>query len=90
MTSSAPSPSTPSPGSEKTWKPWVFFTNILSRNQHSGVNVAEQHLSYMGCPKKSMLLIRIRLFLGLLDPDPDPWVRGKAPDPDPSIIKQKL
>jgi hypothetical protein len=30
---------------------------------------------------------RIRMFLGLLDPDP--LVRGTDPDPDPSIIKQK-
>jgi hypothetical protein len=30
---------------------------------------------------------RIRMFLGILDPDPDPLVRGT--DPDPSIIKQK-
>ncbi len=29
----------------------------------------------------------IRMFLGLLDPDPDPLVGGT--DPDPSIIKQK-
>jgi hypothetical protein len=29
------------------------------------------------------------MFLGLLDPDPDPLVRGMDPDPDPSIIKQK-
>jgi hypothetical protein len=31
------------------------------------------------------------VFLGLLDPDPDPLVRGMDPDPtlDPSIIKQK-
>jgi hypothetical protein len=30
-------------------------------------------------------------FLGLLDPDPDPSVRGMDPDPDldPSITKQK-
>jgi hypothetical protein len=26
---------------------------------------------------------------GLLDPDPDPLVRGMDPDPDLSIIKQK-
>jgi hypothetical protein len=31
--------------------------------------------------------IRIRMFLGLRDPDP--LVRGMDPDPDPSIIKQK-
>jgi hypothetical protein len=30
---------------------------------------------------------RIRMFLDLLDPDPDTLVRGA--DPDPSVIKQK-
>jgi hypothetical protein len=29
------------------------------------------------------------MFLGLLDPDPAPLVRGMDPDPDPSITKQK-
>jgi hypothetical protein len=29
---------------------------------------------------------RIHMFLGHLDPDPDPLVRGMDPDPDPSII----
>ncbi len=40
--------------------------------------------------KKPMLRIRIHrihMFLGLLDPDPDPSVRGM--NPDPSITKQK-
>ncbi len=32
-------------------------------------------------------MFRIRMFLGILDPDPDPLVRGT--DQDPSIIKQK-
>jgi hypothetical protein len=32
--------------------------------------------------------IRIHMFLGLLDSDPDPSVRGVDPDPDPSIVKQ--
>jgi hypothetical protein len=36
---------------------------------------------------------RIHMFLGLLDPDPDPLVRGMDPDPaldpDPLIIMQK-
>jgi hypothetical protein len=38
-----------------------------------------------------VLRIRIHMFLGLLDPDPDPSVRGMSPDPDldPSITKQK-
>ncbi len=30
-----------------------------------------------------------RTFLGLLDPDPDPLVRGMDPAPDPSSIKPK-
>ncbi len=38
-------------------------------------------------PFQPFLRIRIRMFLGLLDPDPDPLVR--CTDPDPSIIKQK-
>ncbi len=47
-------------------------------------------------PLLAVLRIRIRIriqirqipmFLGLLDPDPDPVVRGM--DPDPSITKQK-
>jgi hypothetical protein len=35
--------------------------------------------------------IRIHMFLGLLDPDPDSFVRGMDTDPvpDPSITKQK-
>ncbi len=35
----------------------------------------------------ALLRIRIHVFLGLLDLDPDPLVRGI--DPDPSIVKQK-
>jgi hypothetical protein len=38
-------------------------------------------------------VLRIRMFLGLLDLDLDPIVRAMDPDPapapDPSIIKQK-
>ncbi len=29
------------------------------------------------------------MFLGLLDPDPDPLVKDEDPEPDPSIVKQK-
>jgi hypothetical protein len=37
---------------------------------------------------KPMLEIRIRMFLGLQDKDPDPLVRlrGADPDPDPSLF----
>jgi hypothetical protein len=34
-------------------------------------------------------VLRIRMFLDLLDPDPGPLVRGKDPDPGPSVIQQK-
>jgi hypothetical protein len=34
------------------------------------------------------VVLRIRMFLGI--PDPDPLVRGTDPDPDPSRLKQKL
>jgi hypothetical protein len=37
----------------------------------------------------AVLRIRIRMFFGLLDPDPDTLVRGTDPDPVPSITKQK-
>jgi hypothetical protein len=36
-----------------------------------------------------VLRIRIHMFLDLLDPDPDPLVRGMDPDPEPIIIKPK-
>jgi hypothetical protein len=37
----------------------------------------------------AVLRIRIHMFLGLLDPDPNLLVRCMDPDPDPSITKQK-
>jgi hypothetical protein len=39
----------------------------------------------------AVLRIRIRMFLGLLDPDPDPLFRSMDLDPDldPPNIKQK-
>jgi hypothetical protein len=41
------------------------------------------------CPVLRIRVRRIHMFWGLLDPDPDPVVRGMDPDPDPSIVKQK-
>jgi hypothetical protein len=37
--------------------------------------------------RKSVLRIRIRMFLGLLDPDPDPLVKGM--DPITASVQQK-
>ncbi len=69
---------------------------------------AAQVISYLAVVSPPVLRIRIRIhrihvFLGLLDPDPDPLVTGSDPDPaldpdpdpaldpdpDPSIIMQK-
>ncbi len=38
---------------------------------------------------QAVFRIRIHMFLGLMDPNPEPLVRGIDPDPDPSIINQK-
>ncbi len=38
---------------------------------------------------KAVLRIQIRMFLGLLDPDPFARRTDPDPDPDPSIIKKK-
>jgi hypothetical protein len=58
-------------------------------------HINKEHGRYVGAvcsrPVRPLLLvserIRIWMFLGLLDPDPDPVVRRT--DPNPSIIKQK-
>jgi hypothetical protein len=51
-------------------------------------------LEYILIPVLRIRIRRIRMFLGLLDPGPDPLVRGTDPDPatdpDPSFIKKKL
>jgi hypothetical protein len=50
--------------------------------------LANQKVRIQFIPFKSVLRIRrVRIILGLLDPDPDPLAR--CMDPDPSIIKQK-
>jgi hypothetical protein len=54
-----------------------------------------EHLAACAAPTLTRPVLRIRIhrihtFLALLDPDPDPLVRGMDPDPDldPSITKQ--
>ncbi len=41
----------------------------------------------MGVKKADPTVLRIHMFLGLLDPDP--LFRGMEPDPDPSITKKQ-
>jgi hypothetical protein len=49
--------------------------------RYPGINLRD------GYSQLSVFRIRIYMFLGL--PDPDPLVRGMDPAPDPSIIKKK-
>jgi hypothetical protein len=68
-------------------------SEILMASQHGnkhGTLAIEPVSTRQGTWWKSMLRIRIRIhrihmFLGLLDPDPDPLVRGMDPDPDPVL-----
>ncbi len=55
------------------------------RNTSESV-IPDHNLKFLAFPAP-VLRIRIHVFLGLQDPDPDPLVRGM--DPDPSIIMQK-
>jgi hypothetical protein len=68
-----------------------YWSQIQIRKDYSGSFLAKSSgLDRIGLSLKPVLRIRIRSrkFLDLLDPDPDPLVRGM--DSDPSIIKQKL
>ncbi len=62
----------------------------LIRQCHATYRAITDHFGIDSQSVRPVLRIRIRrirMFLGLLDPDPDPLVR--CTDPDPSIIKQK-
>ncbi len=41
--------------------------------------------SFLYCAVLGIRIRRIRMFLGLPDPDPYPLVRGTDPDPDPLV-----
>jgi hypothetical protein len=59
-----------------------------SSDQEEAGRAGQSEGTYSFIPFKSVLRIRrVRIISGLLDPDPDPLVRGM--DTDPSIIKQK-
>jgi hypothetical protein len=52
---------------------------LLSAEQSRWTRPTPWFGSYVNSP--AVLRIRIRMVLGLLDPDPDPLVRGMDPDP---------
>jgi hypothetical protein len=64
----------------------LLSLRLLHRYYLSGYSGGFFYAPYFIQP---VLRIRIRMFLGLLDPDP--LVQGRLPDPapDPSIIKQR-
>ena len=73
----------------------------LLHQLHVPVTNYRRYLHHFFCNRDAFFsvlrirILRIRMFLGLLDPDPDPLVKGMDPgmdpalDPHPSIIKQK-
>ncbi len=61
---------------------------VLAVSCESKINVQNFILIWVGAFEPLLRIgIRIRMFLGVLDPDP--LVRGMDSDPDPSITKQK-
>jgi hypothetical protein len=65
---------------------------VLSAPRETLMRQKPVRCRYLGklSPVLRIRIRRIPMFLGLLDPDPDPLVRGLDPDPDGSIIKQKI
>ncbi len=75
------------------WLAGEVVVAVVARH-HPGVQVEEQeqwHRYFLQYIYLSAVLRtrihRIHMFLSLLDPDP--YVRGLDPDPDPSIMEQK-
>jgi hypothetical protein len=64
-------------------QPYIVWPPLLVKRCNGSCR-----LGYLEAVLRIRIRIRIRMFLGLLDPHPDPLVRGM--DPDPSIIKQKI
>jgi hypothetical protein len=72
---------------------WIFcFANLkVHKNENffgSDFEFCTISRSCVPLSRRIVLRIRIHMFLGLLDPDPDPLVRVMGPDP--SINKQNL
>jgi hypothetical protein len=61
------------------------FSTLLSFLNRTSISTSMAVASTKNKHREPVL--RIRMFLGLLDPDPDPLVRGGT-DPDPFIIRQ--
>jgi hypothetical protein len=66
---------------------WITVCITVQYNRHYGLKIPWKVASNIRTPVLRIRIHQIHLFLGLLDPDPDPLVRDM--DPDPSIIKQK-
>jgi hypothetical protein len=78
--------------SETVTKCKICFRQSAERSNPESIRVGELNpwvgmkLNLEAVLRIRIRIYRIRMFLDLLDPDPDPLVRGM--DPDPSITKQ--
>jgi hypothetical protein len=64
-------------------------SRVCTSEEKSGLRTHQHHIQRV--KKESQYLapvlgIWIRMFLGLLDPDPDPLIRGMDPAPDSSLF----
>ncbi len=93
-----PDPNFSHPGSRIREKEFKYFNpKKFSKLSEiwSGLFVPDPVFLPSRIPVLRIRIHRIHVFLGLLDPDPDPLVTGMDPDPDPaldpdpSIIMQK-
>ncbi len=62
----------------------------LSQGRLGGGRHAGQNGQYRYLLPVLRIQIRIHVFLGLLDPDPDPLVRSMDPDPEAKIVRKTL
>ena len=60
---------------------WIRWIRIRIRIRNTACNQRQLFQNFTANQQKPVLGIRIRMFLGL--PDPDPLVRGANPDPTP-------
>jgi hypothetical protein len=76
---------------EEDADPLHLCGEVLAAGQREAHVVSQEHPTLRPGTRKAwnaVLGIRIRMFLDLLDPDPDPLVRGTDPNPvpDPSLF----
>ena len=69
-------------------------SRVCTSEEKSGLHTPQHHIGMQRVKKERQYLapvlgIRIRLFLGLLDPDPDPLVTSMDPAPDSCLFSSR-